>query len=187
MVALVGVLVLGAGACSATGAEKSSVDDDAERAPASAAAAIEESPPGPVVTHRTERVRSRIPFTSQTRNTADLDRGVRQVSQPGRFGRRVQVVRVTLEDGVEVSREVLRKFVARKPEPRIVLRGTYVAPPPPEPTCDPNYTGACVPIASDVDCGGGSGNGPAYVYGKVEVVGSDIYDLDADGDGFGCD
>ncbi|GAY17123.1 hypothetical protein [Mycobacterium sp. shizuoka-1] len=53
--------------------------------------------------------------------------------------------------------------------------------------CDTNYSGACVPIASDVDCAGGSGNGPAYVQGPVTVVGRDIYDLDRDGDGVGCD
>ncbi|WP_457966094.1 hypothetical protein M1E17_05920 [Arthrobacter sp. D1-29] len=53
--------------------------------------------------------------------------------------------------------------------------------------CDPNYAGPCVPIASDVDCAGGSGNGPAYVRGPVTVVGSDIYGLDRDGDGFGCE
>ena len=53
--------------------------------------------------------------------------------------------------------------------------------------CDPNYTGACVPIASDVDCAGGSGNGPAYVRGPVKVVGKDIYGLDRDKDGIGCD
>lgn len=52
--------------------------------------------------------------------------------------------------------------------------------------CDPNYSGACVPIASDVDCAGGSGNGPAYVSGPVHVIGNDIYDLDRDGDGVGC-
>jgi hypothetical protein len=62
----------------------------------------------------------------------------------------------------------------------------------PEPTntgprCDPNYEGACVPIASDVDCAGGGGDGPAYVRGPVRVVGQDIYDLDRDGDGVGCD
>jgi hypothetical protein len=53
--------------------------------------------------------------------------------------------------------------------------------------CDPNYSGPCVPIASDVDCAGGSGNGPKYVSGPVYVVGKDIYDLDRDGDGVGCD
>ena len=53
--------------------------------------------------------------------------------------------------------------------------------------CDPNCEGACVPIASDVDCAGGSGNGPAYVEGPVYVVGRDIYDLDRDGNGVGCE
>lgn len=53
--------------------------------------------------------------------------------------------------------------------------------------CDPNYSGACVPIASDVDCAGGNGNGPAYVRGPVTVVGSDIYGLDRNGDGVGCE
>jgi hypothetical protein len=73
-------------------------------------------------------------------------------------------------------------------------------PPPPPPTapprvvsavdlpeCDPNYSG-CVPIASDVDCAGGRGNGPAYVDGPVRVIGTDIYDLDGnDNDGIGCE
>ncbi len=52
---------------------------------------------------------------------------------------------------------------------------------------DPNYSGAFVPIASDVDCAGGSGNGPAYVKGPVTVIGIDIYGLDRDGDGFACE
>jgi hypothetical protein len=52
--------------------------------------------------------------------------------------------------------------------------------------CDPNYSG-CVPIASDVDCAGGGGNGPAYVKGPVKVIGKDIYRLDRDGDGVGCE
>lgn len=53
--------------------------------------------------------------------------------------------------------------------------------------CDSNYGGVCVPVASDVDCAGGSGNGPAYVAGPVYVVGSDIYGLDRDGDGVACE
>ena len=52
--------------------------------------------------------------------------------------------------------------------------------------CDPNYD-PCVPIASDVDCAGGSGNGPAYVEGPVRVIGDDVYGLDRDGDGIGCE
>lgn len=53
--------------------------------------------------------------------------------------------------------------------------------------CDSNYSGACVPVASDVDCEGGSGNGPEYVAGPVTVIGDDIYGLDRDGNGVGCE
>lgn len=53
--------------------------------------------------------------------------------------------------------------------------------------CHPSYQGECVPIGvSDVDCLGGSGNGPYYV-GRVTVVGHDEYGLDRDGDGVGCE
>lgn len=52
--------------------------------------------------------------------------------------------------------------------------------------CHPSYN-PCVPVASDVDCAGGSGNGPAYVDGPINVVGPDVYQLDRDGDGIGCD
>jgi hypothetical protein len=59
-------------------------------------------------------------------------------------------------------------------------------PQPPTRQCDPNY-GGCVPVAYDVDCAGGSGDGPKYVQGPVKVIGDDIYDLDYDNDGWGCD
>ncbi len=52
--------------------------------------------------------------------------------------------------------------------------------------CTPGYT-PCLTPAPDYDCAGGSGNGPAYVYGVVKVTGSDPYDLDRDGDGYGCE
>lgn len=51
--------------------------------------------------------------------------------------------------------------------------------------CHPSYD-PCVPITSDVDCEGGSGNGPAYT-GRVRVIGPDEYDLDRDGNGIGCE
>ena len=55
------------------------------------------------------------------------------------------------------------------------------------PSCDPNYEGACLdPSSPDYDCEGGSGNGPDYT-GPVRVVGDDHFDLDADGDGEGCE
>jgi hypothetical protein len=57
----------------------------------------------------------------------------------------------------------------------------------PAATCDPNYSQACVPVDSDVDCAGGSGNGPSYFGGVAKVTGDDVYDLDRDGDGYACE
>jgi hypothetical protein len=51
--------------------------------------------------------------------------------------------------------------------------------------CHASYD-PCVPITSDVDCAGGSGNGPAYT-GRVRVIGPDEYDLDREGNGIGCE
>jgi endonuclease YncB( thermonuclease family) len=56
--------------------------------------------------------------------------------------------------------------------------------------CHPSYAGACVPTGfSDVDCAGGSGNGPGYVSAKrFRVVGPDVYGLDGnDDDGIACE
>ncbi|HYW11181.1 MAG TPA: hypothetical protein VE871_04465 [Longimicrobium sp.] len=69
---------------------------------------------------------------------------------------------------------------------------TFVASVPPSESrslageCHPNYD-PCVPIDDDVDCAGGRGNGPSYATGPVRVTGIDVYDLDRDGDGTGCD
>jgi resuscitation-promoting factor RpfB len=97
---------------------------------------------------------------------------------------------VTTVDGVQTDKKLIGESVTTAPVTQVTAVGTKVpvqAPPPPPSDCDPNYAGACVPIASDVDCAGGSGNGPAYVRGPVQVVGNDIYDLDSDNDGVGCE
>ena len=50
--------------------------------------------------------------------------------------------------------------------------------------CDPNYRSkTCVPIAADVDCLGGKGDGPEFVQGPFEYEGDDVYDLDVEPDG----
>jgi hypothetical protein len=59
--------------------------------------------------------------------------------------------------------------------------------PPPPDDCHDSYTGACLdPNASDYDCAGGSGDGPKYT-GRVTVVGPDVFGLDGDSDGIGCE
>jgi PASTA domain len=72
-------------------------------------------------------------------------------------------------------------------------------PPPPPPTsppvtapppsdCSPSYPGVCLHTGiGDYDCEGGSGDGPNYVSGPVRVRPPDPFDLDRDGDGWGCE
>ena len=54
--------------------------------------------------------------------------------------------------------------------------------------CDPSYSGKCLkPDSPDYDCAGGTGDGPDYVQGPMQVAGDDPYDLDSDGDGVACE
>lgn len=53
------------------------------------------------------------------------------------------------------------------------------------PNCTPGYE-PCLPPASDYDCAGGTGNGPKFT-STVVVTGVDIYGLDRDGNGIGCE
>lgn len=55
-----------------------------------------------------------------------------------------------------------------------------------ESSCHPSYSGCLKKSASDYDCSGGSGNGPYYT-GRVYVIGPDVFGLDRDGDGVGCE
>jgi hypothetical protein len=53
--------------------------------------------------------------------------------------------------------------------------------------CHTSYKLKCLnPNAYDYDCIGGRGNGPLYT-GLVRVVGPDVFRLDADHDGWGCE
>jgi resuscitation-promoting factor RpfB len=132
-------------------------------------------------------VTRKVPIAYATRTVKDsnLRKGKREVRTKGVPGTRMLTYRVTLTNGRQTATKLIKSELTRKPVTKVVAVGTKEADP--RPGCDPNYSGACVPVASDVDCAGGSGNGPAYVDGPVRVIGSDIYDLDRDGDGIGCD
>jgi hypothetical protein len=99
----------------------------------------------------------------------------------------------------EVSSEAPGTIISQTPVAGTFMRGAasftvVVAKKPPDTgggggggdNCTPGYS-PCLPPASDYDCAGGSGNGPEYVYGVVQVTGSDPYGLDSDGDGLGCE
>jgi hypothetical protein len=149
--------------------------------------------PTPVTTVREEVVTEPVPFEEATVNDPAMPNGQTQVTTTGQIGEKTLTYRVTLVDGIETNRELISDIVTRAPITQMTSVGTYVAPPPPPPApaqpagCHANYADACVPVASDVDCGGGSGDGPAYFDGVARVVGADVYDLDRDGDGHACE
>ncbi|MGO4593176.1 G5 domain-containing protein [Leifsonia sp. 2TAF2] len=141
-----------------------------------------------------------VPFASTNVDDPARDVGTSAVTTTGQNGVTTRTYKVIYVNGKESSRSLVSEAVTQAPVDQVTSVGTRQPPPPPPPPapapvqappaqagCDPNYADACVPIASDVDCAGGSGNGPAYVQGPVRVVGSDIYGLDRDGDGIGCD
>ncbi|MEP6648847.1 MAG: G5 domain-containing protein [Lapillicoccus sp.] len=136
-----------------------------------------------------------ISFAKKSIDDGALATGKSVLRTAGRQGSKTVTWLVRTRGGVEVGRTLSSEKVTKAPVDEVTAVGTKVAAPPAAPTptettgsgCDPNYTGACVPVASDVDCAGGKGNGPAYVRGPVQVVGTDIYGLDADHDGIGCE
>ena len=90
------------------------------------------------------------------------------------------------DDGVAC--EELAGGGARPAPTRAPRTAPPTAPPTERTSCHPNYGPQCLkPDSPDYDCAGGSGNGPDYVEGPVNVYGSDPYDLDSDGDRVGCE
>ncbi|ADB35816.1 G5 domain protein [Kribbella flavida DSM 17836] len=144
-------------------------------------------PSAPVLVRRLVVETRAVAFRRVTEKDASLESGERVVTTKGRAGVQRLTYEVTSKNGVQVRKRLVRRVVSRQPVAEVTTIGTKKAA---EETstggCDPNYSG-CVPIASDVDCSGGSGNGPEYVAGPVQVTGSDVYRLDADNDGIGCE
>jgi hypothetical protein len=148
--------------------------------PAPPTSASPASPTPRMEKHKVTETRS-IPYSRRTVQDPSLTEGTRRVRVKGVPGVKTLTYEVTLVDGKQTDKRLVGEKVTKQPVTEVVAVGTK-----PKRQCDPNYSG-CVPIASDVDCVGGSGNGPAYVEGPVEVTGTDIYDLDRDGDGIACD
>jgi resuscitation-promoting factor RpfB len=156
----------------------------AAAAPTEAAGGTSSPAPPHVVTKRVVKVRAAVPFATRKVQDDSLPEGETRVRVKGVAGVRTTTYEVTLTDGAETARRLTGTAVTKRPVTKVVAVGTRTKPS--GGRCDPNYT-PCVPIASDVDCAGGSGNGPAYVQGPVRVIGTDPYDLDRDGDGIACD
>lgn len=148
----------------------------------------------PVVEVKTIEEKTVIPFQVLTQNDPNLEVGRSFLNAAGVDGQKIVSYEVTYTDGQETGRKQIGERIDPQPIHQMTNIGTKPKPafkpaPAPKPAasnCNPNYSG-CVPNASDVDCSGGSGNGPAYVSGPIRVIGSDVYDLDRDGNGLACE
>jgi len=140
----------------------------------------------PKIETRTVTETEPIKFKKRTVKDEYLPVGEKEERTGGREGTRTLTYTVTLVDGKETGRKLVSSKVTRKPVDEVIAVGTYEEPDDNDGDCAPGYD-PCVPVASDVDCAGGSGNGPEYVDGPITVTGSDPYDLDRDGDGIACD
>ncbi len=143
----------------------------------------------PKITTKTVTETQDIAFGSTTVDDSNLAKGKTEIRTQGVNGTRTLTYKLTYENGEQTKKELISNDVTQQPVTQVTAVGTYVAQQQAQkPNCDPNYTGACVPnvYPSDVDCAGGSGNGPYYVQGPVYVVGTDHYGLDGNGDRVGC-
>lgn len=170
-------------------------DSDTAPFPTRQPTALPSASPKPTpTTFETLVERITVPFERATIEDSGADQGVTTLVTAGRDGVTAVTYRVIFVNGVESTREIISEVVEVAPVSEVTSIGTRVPLPPPVPLteqassgCHPSYAGVCVPFASDVDCAGGSGDGPAYVSGPLQVVGHDEYGLDRDGDGIACD
>lgn len=121
-----------------------------------------------------------IPYGKRSVETADLDKGVTEITTVGVNGVKTITYEVKKSNGIQFSKREVDSKETTKPIDEETSIGTYVVPPPtPRNNCDPNYT-PCVPLVSyDLDC-------PDIGF-RVTVIGSDPHRFDREGDGIGCE
>ena len=149
------LLCAGLTACSSSQTETAPVSPQAA-SPASSTAARSRSPEGPVATITPTPVTSPESTSAAPSPSPTASPSVTATDEPD-----------------EASRAAVpqKPKKSKKPKPASAEPST---------NCDPNYSGACVPIVSwDLDC--------ADIGESVTVIGSDIHRFDADGDGEGCE
>ncbi|MGF3053014.1 G5 domain-containing protein [Microbacterium sp. YY-03] len=148
--------------------------------------------PTPVIEKKQVSVTEEIPYATSQQEDWNLESGLTQVAVAGVAGTRTITYEVTYTDGVETARVEVSNLVTTEPIHEVVSVGMYTPPAAfagsADNGCNPNYADACVPNDPvDVDCAWGTGDGPSYFDGVARVVGSDVYGLDRDKDGYACE
>jgi hypothetical protein len=150
------------------------------------------------VSYSTSTEKIVVAFDKKSIDDPNRLKGESAISTEGANGEKTQIWKDSAykPTGCNQNTRVLEKeSTTLDPVTEITSVGTKELPPPTPPpvsvqppasNCTPGYS-PCIPPGSDVDCAGGTGNGPRYVSGPVYVTGSDSYGLDRDGNGIGCE
>jgi beta-lactam-binding protein with PASTA domain len=141
--------------------------------------------PGSEVTVVVSRELLEVPYFGYDASVRGARRRLHRLGFEVRVERRSRGLLASFSDPGDLLDTRPGPFTTRRPGSVVTL---IVAAPPPDSRgdCHPSYSG-CVPRVSDVDCLGGSGDGPEYIAGPVQVSGPDDYDLDSDGNGIACE
>lgn len=67
-----------------------------------------------------------LPYQTKTIDDPNLERGKQKVEQAGKYGKKRLVYQIRRENGVEVSRTVIKEEIVEKPENKIIKNGTKV-------------------------------------------------------------
>ena len=65
-----------------------------------------------------------IEFETETKEDKNLDKGVKKTTQEGVNGEKEVTIKIVMEDGQEVSREVVESKVVKEPVNQIITKGT---------------------------------------------------------------
>ena len=96
-----------------------------------------------MIEKRTVTVKRKIALASKTVPDPSLTKGTREVRTKDVAGVKTLTYEVTLTDGVETARKLLRQVMTKGPVTQVIAIGTKEEQQ--GPSCDPNYKGACVP------------------------------------------
>jgi hypothetical protein len=120
-----------------------------------------------------------VAYGTKTVDDASLNKGTTKVTTQGVNGIETLTYLVTYTNGKQTAKDLQSDKVTTQPVDQVTSVGTYVAPAPSS-SCNPNYTGYCVPnVSYDLNC--------SDISHRVYVVGTDVYRFDADHDGVGCE
>lgn len=190
LVALSAIVLFSALGAGSSNTNKKPVDVTAVSTTTAAVEQVKQTPTPaskPKVEVKTETDTLPVPFGSTTVQNSSMLQGTSQITTQGIDGVKTLTYEVTYTDGLPGDKKLVKEEVTQQPVTQVTSVGTKQPQPAPSSSvgtgnsasCNPNYT-PCIPNSPyDLDC--------SDIGFTVRVVGTDVYRLDRDHDGYGCE